>query len=75
VFRTTGSTCVVHRTSDGGATWRQETVINAPHPVGRCHVIDDYHPDVKVFMEQNTPGGDTSTAKVTAGFAPPYPAP
>ena len=41
--------------------------------MGRCHVIDNYHPDVKLFMEQNTPGGDTSTAKVTAGFAAPYP--
>ena len=71
-FRGAGNTCVVHRTTDGGLTWRQETTIAAPHAVGRCHVIDDYHPDVKVFMEQNTPGGGTSTARVTAGFAPAY---
>jgi hypothetical protein len=73
VFRSSGSTCVVHRTTDGGDTWKLETTVNAPHPVGRCHVIDNYHPDVKLFMEANTPGGDTSTAKVTAGFAAPYP--
>jgi hypothetical protein len=70
-FRSAGSTCVVHRTTDGGNTWRMETTIAAPHPVGRCHVIDNHHPDVKIFMEQNTPGGDTSTAKVTSGFVRP----
>jgi hypothetical protein len=74
VFRTMGNTCIVHRTSDGGATWRQEAVVTASHTVGRCHVVDNYHPDVKLFMEGNVAGGDTSTAKVTAGFAPPYPA-
>jgi hypothetical protein len=73
-FRTGGTTCVVHRTNDGGATWTQETTITAPHPVGRCHVIENNHPDVKLFMEQNPAdtGGDTSTAKVTAGYVPPY---
>jgi hypothetical protein len=70
-FRSAGSTCVVHRTTDGGATWRMEATIAAPHPVGRCHVIENHHPDVKIFMEQNTPGGDTSTAKVTSGFVRP----
>jgi hypothetical protein len=71
-FRSAGNTCVVHRTTDGGETWRLETTITAPHPVGRCHVIDNHHPDVKLFMEQNTIGGGTSTAKVTSGFAPHY---
>jgi hypothetical protein len=73
-FRTAGSTCLVYRTSDAGATWKQETTITAPHPVARCHVIDHYNADVKIFMEQNPEGGggDTSTAKVTAGFVPPY---
>ena len=73
VFRTSGSTCVVHRTTDGGDTWRLETTVTAPHAVGRCHVINNYHPDVKLFMEGNVAGGDTSTAKVTSGFAAPYP--
>ena len=72
VFRTTGNTCVVHRSNDGGDTWRLETTITAAHPVGRCHVIENYHPDVKLFLEENVDGGDTSTAKVTAGFTPPY---
>ena len=36
-----------------------ETTITAPHPVGRCHVIDNHHPDVKVFMEQNTAAAAT----------------
>jgi hypothetical protein len=73
-FRTTGNTCVVHRTNDGGATWAMETTITVPHPVGRCHVIDNNNPDVKLFLEQNPAegGGDTSTAKVTAGYVPPY---
>jgi hypothetical protein len=71
-FRTGGNTCVVYRTADSGATWRLETTITAPHAVGRCHVIDNYHPDVKVFMEGNVVGGDTSTAKVTSGFVGPY---
>jgi hypothetical protein len=73
-FRTTGNTCVVYRTSDAGATWKQESVITAPHPVGRCHVIENNNPDVKIFMEQNpdATGGDTSTARVTAGYVPPY---
>ncbi len=72
-FRTSGNTCVVHRTTDGGDTWRLETTVTAPHAVGRCHVINNYHPDVKLFMEGNVAGGDTSTAKVTSGFAAPYP--
>jgi hypothetical protein len=73
-FRTTGNTCLVYRTTDGGATWKEETTIQAPHPVGRCHVIENHHPDVKIFMEQNpgSGGGDTSTARVTAGYVPPY---
>jgi hypothetical protein len=51
-----------------------EATITAPHPVGRCHVLGNAHPDVKIFMEQNPDSGTggTSTAKVTAGFAPTY---
>jgi hypothetical protein len=73
-FRTAGSTCQVFRTTDGGESWTMETVIEAPHPVGRCHVIDNAHPDVKVFLEENPggDGGDTSVARVTAGYDPPY---
>jgi hypothetical protein len=73
-FRTAGNTCQVFRTTDGGESWRPETVITAPHPVGRCHVIDNHHPDAKVFMEENPGGngGDVSVAKVSAGFDPPY---
>jgi hypothetical protein len=73
-FRTAGNTCQVFRTTNGGDSWSPETTIMAPHPVGRCHVIDNHHPDVKVFMEENPEGngGDTSTAKVTGGFEPSY---
>jgi hypothetical protein len=73
-FRGMGNTCQVFRTTDAGATWKQEATITAPHPVGRCHVIDNYTADVKIFMEANPEagGGDTSTAKVTAGFVPQY---
>ena len=73
-FRTTGNTCIVHRSTDGGVSWRQETVITASHPVGRCHVIENHHPDVKLFLEQNPAagGGGTSTARVTAGHVGPY---
>jgi hypothetical protein len=73
-FRTAGNTCQVFRTTDGGATWRQEATVTAPHAVGRCHVIENHHPDVKLFMEQSPAegAGDTSTAKVTAGHVPPY---
>jgi hypothetical protein len=73
-MRTTGNTCLVYRTGDGGATWAMEATVTAPHPVGRCHVITNAHPDVKLFMEQNpdTGTGGTSTAKVTAGFVPTY---
>jgi hypothetical protein len=76
--RTTGNTCLVYRTVDGGGTWAMEATVTAPHPVGRCHVITNAHPDVKLFMEQNPDSGSggTSTAKVTAGFVPTYvPAP
>jgi BNR repeat-containing family member len=73
-MRTTGNTCLVYRTVDGGATWAMEATITAPHPVGRCHVLTNAHPDVKLFMEQNPDSGTggTSTAKVTAGFVPTY---
>jgi len=73
-MRTTGNTCLVYRTVDGGATWAMEATVTAPHPVGRCHVITNAHPDVKLFMEQNPDSGSggTSTAKVTAGFVPTY---
>jgi hypothetical protein len=73
-FRTAGNTCQVFRTTDGGESWRPETVITAAHPVGRCHVIDNAHADVKVLMEENPSGdgGDVSVAKVSAGFDPPY---
>jgi hypothetical protein len=73
-FRSSGSTCVVYRTTDGGANWAQETIIRAPHPVARCHVIQNGSADVKVFMEESpdVSGGGTSTASVTAGFAPSY---
>ena len=73
-FRSSGSTCVVYRTTDGGSNWAQETIIRAPHPVARCHVIQNGSPEVKVFMEESpdVSGGGTSTAGVTAGFAPSY---
>jgi hypothetical protein len=73
--RTGGNECQIFRTTDGGDTWAPETTITAPHPVGRCHAIDNHHPDVKVFMEENPEGngGDTSVAKVTSGYDPPYP--
>jgi hypothetical protein len=77
-YRTAGNACQVFRTTNGGESWTPETTIMAPHPVGRCHVIDNHHPDVKVFMEENPEGngGDTSIAKVTTGYDPPYaPAP
>jgi hypothetical protein len=73
-MRTAGNTCLIYRTVDGGATWAMETTITAPHPVGRCHVLTNNNPEVKIFMEQNpdASGGGTSTAKVTAGYVPTY---
>jgi BNR repeat-containing family member len=73
-FRTAGNGCQVFRTTDGGDSWTPETTIMAPHPVGRCHVVDNHHPDAKVFMEENPEGngGDTSFAKVVSSYDPPY---
>jgi hypothetical protein len=75
VYRTSGNSCQVFRTTDGGASWSPETTITASHPVGRCHVIDNHHRDAKVFLEENpgSGGGDISIARVTADYDPPYP--
>jgi hypothetical protein len=71
-FRASGSSCQYFRTTDGGLSWSAEGSVTAPHPASRCNVIVNHHPDVKLFMEERADGGDTSVARVTAGFEPWY---
>lgn len=71
-FRSEGNTCEYYRSTDGGMSWSAEGSVVAPHPVSRCYVIHNHHPDIKLFLEDKVAGADTSTARVTSGFEPWY---
>jgi hypothetical protein len=71
-FRSTGTSCEYFRTTDGGLSWALEGTVTPPHSVDRCYVINNHHPDVKLFMEDRADNGDTSVARVTSGFEPWY---
>ena len=71
-FRSQDNTCQYFRSTDGGLSWSSEGSVAAPHPVSRCYVVNNHHPDIKLFLEEKIAGGDTSTARVTSGFEPWY---
>jgi hypothetical protein len=58
VYRTSGSSVYVYKTSDGGINWEQEDRIITPAPVRRCYVINNYHDDVKLLLSEAVEDGN-----------------